>query len=94
MNAQEAQTLQLNEVVIWTPDGMKGQVTAKTIPASELPGKTANLATINLQICCLKSKDHPVPRIDVRVRVDRRRAALLAEQHPMQIRRSDPAEGV
>jgi hypothetical protein len=24
MNAQEAQTLQLNEMVIWTPDGMNG----------------------------------------------------------------------
>jgi hypothetical protein len=26
MNAQEAQTLQLHEIVIWTPDGMKGEV--------------------------------------------------------------------
>ena len=26
MNTQEAQTLQLNEMVIWTPDGMKGEV--------------------------------------------------------------------
>ena len=29
MNTQEAQTLQLNEMVIWTPDGMKGEVIAK-----------------------------------------------------------------
>ena len=26
MNTREAQTLQLNEMVIWTPDGMKGEV--------------------------------------------------------------------
>ena len=26
MNAQEAQTLQLNEIVVWTPDGTKGEV--------------------------------------------------------------------
>jgi hypothetical protein len=26
MNTQEAQTLQLNEMVIWTQDGMKGEV--------------------------------------------------------------------
>jgi hypothetical protein len=26
MNTLEAQTLQLNEMVIWTPDGMKGEV--------------------------------------------------------------------
>jgi hypothetical protein len=26
MNTQAAQTLQLNEIVIWTPDGMKGEV--------------------------------------------------------------------
>ena len=26
MNAQEAQTLQLHEIVVWTPDGMKGEV--------------------------------------------------------------------
>jgi hypothetical protein len=29
MNAQEAQTLQLHEIVVWTPDGMKGEVIAK-----------------------------------------------------------------
>jgi hypothetical protein len=27
MNAQEAQTLQLHEIVVWTPDGTKGEVT-------------------------------------------------------------------
>jgi hypothetical protein len=26
MNVQEAQTLQLHEIVVWTPDGMKGEV--------------------------------------------------------------------
>ena len=26
MNAQEAQTLQLSEIVVWTPDGTKGEV--------------------------------------------------------------------
>jgi hypothetical protein len=26
MNAQEAQTLQLHEIVVWTPDGTKGEV--------------------------------------------------------------------
>jgi len=26
MNTQDARTLQLNEMVIWTPDGMKGEV--------------------------------------------------------------------
>jgi hypothetical protein len=26
MNPQEAQTLQLHEIVVWTPDGMKGEV--------------------------------------------------------------------
>jgi len=26
MNAQEAQTLQLHEIVFWTPDRMKGEV--------------------------------------------------------------------
>jgi hypothetical protein len=31
MNAQEARTLRLNEMVVWTPDGMKGEVTAKDI---------------------------------------------------------------
>jgi hypothetical protein len=29
MNGQEAQTLQLEEIVVWTPDGMKGEVIAK-----------------------------------------------------------------
>ena len=29
MNAQKAQTLQLHEMVVWTPDGMKGEVIAK-----------------------------------------------------------------
>jgi hypothetical protein len=29
MNAQEAQTLQLHEMVVWTPDGMKGEVIVK-----------------------------------------------------------------
>jgi hypothetical protein len=29
MNAPEAQTLQLRELVFWTPDGMKGEVIAK-----------------------------------------------------------------
>ena len=29
MNGQEAQTLQLQEIVVWTPDGMKGEVIAK-----------------------------------------------------------------
>jgi hypothetical protein len=29
MNPQEAQTLQLGEVVIWTPDGMEGEIIAK-----------------------------------------------------------------
>jgi hypothetical protein len=29
MNAQEAQTLQLHEWVIWSPDGMQGEVTVK-----------------------------------------------------------------
>jgi hypothetical protein len=29
MNAQEAQTLQLHEIVVWTPDGIKGEVIAK-----------------------------------------------------------------
>ena len=29
MNTQEAQTLQLNEMVAWAPDGMKGEVIAK-----------------------------------------------------------------
>ena len=28
MNAQEAQTLQLHEIVVWTPDGSKGEVVA------------------------------------------------------------------
>jgi hypothetical protein len=26
MNAQEAQTLQLHEMVVWTPDGTKGEI--------------------------------------------------------------------
>jgi hypothetical protein len=26
MNAKEAQTLQLHEIVVWTPDGTKGEV--------------------------------------------------------------------
>ena len=29
MNPQEARTLQLNEMVVWTPDGMKGEVIVK-----------------------------------------------------------------
>jgi hypothetical protein len=29
MNAQEAQTLLLHEIVIWIPDGMKGEVVVK-----------------------------------------------------------------
>ncbi len=29
MDAQEAQTLQLHDFVVWTPDGMKGEVIAK-----------------------------------------------------------------
>jgi hypothetical protein len=29
MNAQEAQTLQLHEWVVWSPDGMQGEVTVK-----------------------------------------------------------------
>jgi hypothetical protein len=29
MNAQEAQTLQLHEWVVWSPDGMRGEVTVK-----------------------------------------------------------------
>jgi hypothetical protein len=29
MNSQKAQTLQLHEMVVWTPDGMKGEVIAK-----------------------------------------------------------------
>jgi hypothetical protein len=28
MNAQEAQTLQLHEIVVWTPDRMRGEVIA------------------------------------------------------------------
>ena len=28
MNAEEARTLQLHEIVVWTPDGMKGEVIA------------------------------------------------------------------
>jgi hypothetical protein len=29
MNPKEAQTLQLREIVVWTPDGMTGEVIAK-----------------------------------------------------------------
>jgi hypothetical protein len=29
MNAQESETLQLHESVVWTPDGMRGEVIAK-----------------------------------------------------------------
>jgi hypothetical protein len=29
MKADEAQTLQLDEMVVWTPDGMNGEVIAK-----------------------------------------------------------------
>jgi hypothetical protein len=29
MNGLEAETLQLREIVVWTPDGMKGEVIAK-----------------------------------------------------------------
>jgi hypothetical protein len=29
MNAQDSQTLQLHETVVWTPDGMKGEVVVK-----------------------------------------------------------------
>ena len=29
MNPQEAQTLQLHEIVVWTPDGMMGEVIVK-----------------------------------------------------------------
>jgi hypothetical protein len=29
MNGLEAETLQLHEIVVWTPDGMKGEVIAK-----------------------------------------------------------------
>jgi len=29
MNTQEAQTLQLHEMVVWTPDEMKGEVIVK-----------------------------------------------------------------
>jgi hypothetical protein len=29
MNTQEAQTLQLHEIVMWSPDGMKGEVIIK-----------------------------------------------------------------
>jgi hypothetical protein len=29
MNPKEAQALQLQEIVVWTPDGMKGEVIAK-----------------------------------------------------------------
>ena len=28
MNAEEAQTLRLHEIVVWTPDGSKGEVVA------------------------------------------------------------------
>jgi hypothetical protein len=31
MNAQEAQTLQPHEVVVWIPDGMKGEVMIKDL---------------------------------------------------------------
>ena len=29
MNEQEARNLRLHEIVVWTPDGMKGEVIAK-----------------------------------------------------------------
>jgi hypothetical protein len=29
MSAQEAETLQFHELVVWTPDGMKGEVMAR-----------------------------------------------------------------
>ena len=29
MNAQKAQTLQLHEMVVWTPDGTKGEIIAE-----------------------------------------------------------------
>ena len=29
MNARKAQTLQLHEMVVWTPDGMRGEVIVK-----------------------------------------------------------------
>ena len=29
MNAQEAETLHLHELVVWTPDGMNGEVIVK-----------------------------------------------------------------
>jgi hypothetical protein len=29
MNGKEAQSLRLHEIVVWTPDGMKGEVIAK-----------------------------------------------------------------
>ena len=29
MNSQEAQTLHLHELVVWTPDGMNGEVIVK-----------------------------------------------------------------
>jgi len=32
MNAQEAQTLQLHQMVVWTPDGMTGEVIEKDGP--------------------------------------------------------------
>ena len=48
MNAQEAQTLQLHEMVVWTPDGMKGEVIVKDGLASKSAGKTASSVTINL----------------------------------------------
>jgi hypothetical protein len=31
MNAEESETLQLHETVVWTPDGIRGEVVAKDL---------------------------------------------------------------
>ena len=55
MNAQEAQTLQLHEIVVWTPDGTTGEVIV--VDGSGVKVRWED-DTIDLPTCCLKSKGY------------------------------------
>ena len=55
MNAQEAQTLQLHEIVVWTPDGTTGEVIV--VDGSGVKVRWED-DTIDLPPCCLKSKGY------------------------------------
>jgi hypothetical protein len=58
MNAQEAQTLRLHEIVVWTPDGSKGEVIAIDGSGVKVRWEDDQCGYIDLPTCCLKSKGY------------------------------------